>query len=1017
MSIIAEPRQLSASPYISSKTQHSDEFLERLFESSLGSLLKCCQDEKQQKQRPLLDQFQMELFRVMNQASDEGISNFMDVKATQLNRFLIAMFVASLHKAHPLRANESVEAEATKTTEQREEIVESAEAKEEKELKINATGHSSSSINTEKDLDQHDQDDDTEVPEVYEYSTEDSTENKTTNGYDEFDEYDHSHNHNHNHNHNHDHAQEHETTEHIILKEWKELFQVKSKPEQSHQHQHQQDHVQPSSIILLNHTDHVSPLLPSSRLDTPNLDDKQLHQTPSPKLLPSSLVLYCWFEINILYVYIKGVEEIGLKQNLADELLLREKAELIAPMTVIPGVFELYSTRFQFLPDEVHPTEKVIGKCNTIATTTTREQSPTISSTFSDSESIMVSRELSFSVGPVENANQTHCKRNNAKGDEEEQQEREREREQEPDGDESNPSRNGGDKSKSSGKATKSKRDLCVTVTACGSYTHLGGNRYRVMSAYRDWQLKELTQMYDRRYRLQKCALELYFKDDTSWLFQFFEESIRNRVMEAILNCKPPHLSRTGLGVMVANTAINGGGGSNSGGGSSVGNAHNGGSNTSIGMPLQMIESSQMHWKWRRREISNFEYLMNLNMLAGRTFNDLTQYPVMPWVLRDYTSDTIDLNDPNVYRDLTKPIGALNPKRLETFIERYNALLGTSDPNDPTNPNNWMYGSHYSSIGIVLYYLVRMEPFTTCSKIMQGGKLDCADRLFYSIAECFDSCLHTTGDVKELIPEFYYSSEFLVNRNNIVLGKKQNGEVLSHVKLPPWAKQSARTFVEIMRQALESEYVSDNLHHWIDLIFGYKQRLPEAGKCFNLFHPYTYEGNVDIDAVHDPVEKKSILAQIDSFGQTPAQLFFKPHPKRYSVDSIASGSAFRLTKEVELNTTNTSRQSQDDESKAEGILKKGWMQTEEVSDAGKQIWLRRLFTLHSDLTLRYNVTLKEKKMEKRTIDLRHLQSLKMIGACGFEVVVQNKVWKFECKEATDREEWITYINPVARSIY
>jgi hypothetical protein len=37
----------------------------------------------------------------------------------------------------------------------------------------------------------------------------------------------------------------------------------------------------------------------------------------------------------------------------------------------------------------------------------------------------------------------------------------------------------------------------------------------------------------------------------------------------------------------------------------------------------------------------------------------------MPWVLQDYTSQTLDLNDPKVYRDLSKPIGALEPKRLE----------------------------------------------------------------------------------------------------------------------------------------------------------------------------------------------------------------------------------------------------------------------------------------------------------------------------------------------------------------
>jgi hypothetical protein len=44
---------------------------------------------------------------------------------------------------------------------------------------------------------------------------------------------------------------------------------------------------------------------------------------------------------------------------------------------------------------------------------------------------------------------------------------------------------------------------------------------------------------------------------------------------------------------------------------------------------------------WRKRKLSNFQYLMALNLMAGRTFNDITQYPVFPWVLADYSSEEL----------------------------------------------------------------------------------------------------------------------------------------------------------------------------------------------------------------------------------------------------------------------------------------------------------------------------------------------------------------------------------------
>ena len=60
---------------------------------------------------------------------------------------------------------------------------------------------------------------------------------------------------------------------------------------------------------------------------------------------------------------------------------------------------------------------------------------------------------------------------------------------------------------------------------------------------------------------------------------------------------------------------------------------------------------------------------------------------------------------------------------------------------------------------------------------------------------------------------------FLMNLDHLALGKRQNGKLVGDVELPAWA-QSPAHFLQTHRAALEGPFVSANLHHWIDLIFG-----------------------------------------------------------------------------------------------------------------------------------------------------------------------------------------------------
>ena len=76
---------------------------------------------------------------------------------------------------------------------------------------------------------------------------------------------------------------------------------------------------------------------------------------------------------------------------------------------------------------------------------------------------------------------------------------------------------------------------------------------------------------------------------------------------------------------------------------------------------------------------SQFAYLQLLNQYANRTPNDVTQYPVFPWVLADYSSAVLDLTSESTFRDLSLPMGALTPARREAAVERYSATEGVGE--------------------------------------------------------------------------------------------------------------------------------------------------------------------------------------------------------------------------------------------------------------------------------------------------------------------------------------------------
>lgn len=79
--------------------------------------------------------------------------------------------------------------------------------------------------------------------------------------------------------------------------------------------------------------------------------------------------------------------------------------------------------------------------------------------------------------------------------------------------------------------------------------------------------------------------------------------------------------------------------------------------------------------RWQNGEISNFQYIMHLNTLAGRGYSDLTQYPVFPWVLADYDSETLNFSDPKTFRKLDKSMGCQTLEGEEEFRKRLTMIF------------------------------------------------------------------------------------------------------------------------------------------------------------------------------------------------------------------------------------------------------------------------------------------------------------------------------------------------------
>ena len=313
---------------------------------------------------------------------------------------------------------------------------------------------------------------------------------------------------------------------------------------------------------------------------------------------------------------------------------------------------------------------------------------------------------------------------------------------------------------------------------------------------------------------------------------------------------------------------------------------------------VKRIKISQKIELWKEWKMSNYEFLMWMNIYGNRSFNDISQYPVFPWILNDYKDPLENKEEEQRYnlRDMGIPMGMMtitdqSEARKEMFIENYETLKETAE-DGLMKP--YFFGSNYSNPIYTCHFLMRIFPFTQIAIELQGSKFDQADRLFLSVEDSFTFSLTQKTDVRELIPEFFYLPEIFLNINNLNMGCLEDGKKVNDIYVP--CHNNPYEFVQTMRSILESDEVSNTIQNWIDLIFGSKSRGKEAENAKNIFTEESYQETLDITKVQD---KEATLRKVE-FGLIPSQVMSKDCGKRDKKEDVLKGKAITDPK-VSLN--------------------------------------------------------------------------------------------------------------------
>ena len=305
-------------------------------------------------------------------------------------------------------------------------------------------------------------------------------------------------------------------------------------------------------------------------------------------------------------------------------------------------------------------------------------------------------------------------------------------------------------------------------------------------------------------------------------------------------------------------------------------------------------------------EMCVFDIIMLINLISNRSFNDLYQYPIFP-LLYFYDKQGNKTN-----RDFKEHIGfqenSENSKiRKNLFLQIYQETFNEVNENNHYESENkdsienelYCFNTHYSNSIYTSNYLIRLFPYSFSAIEFQGDGFDSPNRLFFSIEDTFYNISTQKSDLRELIPEFFYLPEMLMNVNNINYHKRSSNELVDDVKMPKNLPNKNKIednefefnqavvndfnivfsddnkkdfkkcfiFIEDMKNRLEN--ISKDLSNWINIIFGLNQKFSPKNQQY-----FRTESFISINGNYQKYLKDNNTMNSVEFGLIPLQTIF-----------------------------------------------------------------------------------------------------------------------------------------------